>query len=78
MPARSPVLGNHHRQWANSRTLENNALGFEGGLESNSSSPLTLSTSVTQTLSIEGYQVRQNLLTFSSSGISLTNQGPTQ
>ena len=43
-----------------------------------STSPLTLSTSITQYLSIEGYQVRQNLLTYSTSGIALTNQGPTQ
>lgn len=59
-----------------------------GGLDANSqfqdaiaycsTSPLTLSTSVTQSISIEGYQVRQNLLTYSSSGVSLTNQGPTQ
>jgi hypothetical protein len=43
-----------------------------------STSPLTISTSVTQTLSIAGYQVRQNQLTYSSSGVALTNQGPTQ
>ncbi len=43
-----------------------------------SSAPLSFSTSITQTLSIEGYQVRQNLLTYSGSGITLTNQGPTQ
>jgi hypothetical protein len=43
-----------------------------------SSSPLTLSQNVTQTISIEGYQVRQNLLTYSGSGVTLTNQGPTQ
>lgn len=43
-----------------------------------STSPLTISTSVTQTLSIAGYQVRQNQLTYSGSGVTLTNQGPTQ
>jgi hypothetical protein len=43
-----------------------------------STSPLSSSPNVTQTISIEGYQVRTNLLTFSSSGIALTNQGPTQ
>jgi hypothetical protein len=43
-----------------------------------SNTALTLSASVTQKISIEGYQVRQNLLTYSSSGVILTNQGPTQ
>jgi hypothetical protein len=43
-----------------------------------SNAPLTASTSVTQKISIAGYQVRQNLLTCSSSGVALTNQGPTQ
>ena len=51
---------------------------FSDKLSYCSTSPLTLSTSITQTLSIEGYLVRQNLLTYSSSGISLTSQGPTQ
>jgi len=51
---------------------------FTDRIEYCSSSPLTLSASVTQKLFIEGYQVRQNLLTYSSSGVSLTNQGPTQ
>jgi hypothetical protein len=43
--------------------------------------PLTSSMSIIQYIAIEagfGYQVRQNLLTYSSSGITLTNQGPTQ
>jgi hypothetical protein len=43
-----------------------------------STSPLSSSPNVTQTILIEGYQVRTNLLTYSSSGIALTNQGPTQ
>ena len=51
---------------------------FTDRIEYCSTSPLTFSTSVTQKLFIEGYQVRQNLLTYSSSGVSLTNQGPTQ
>jgi hypothetical protein len=51
---------------------------FTDRIEYCSTAPLTLSATVTQTISIEGYQVRQNLLTYSSSGVSLTNQGPTQ
>jgi hypothetical protein len=43
-----------------------------------SSSPLTISTTVTQTLSIEGYQVRQNTLKNSSAGVTYTNLGPFQ
>jgi hypothetical protein len=43
-----------------------------------SSSPLTISTTITQTLSIEGYQVRQNTLKYSSAGVTYTNLGPTQ
>jgi hypothetical protein len=43
-----------------------------------SSSPLTISTTITQTLSIEAYQVRQNTLKYSSTGITYTSLGPTQ
>ena len=46
-----------------------------------STAPLTVSMCITQYIAIEavfGYQVRQNLLTYSSSGITLTNQGPMQ
>jgi hypothetical protein len=59
-----------------------------GGLDANSqfsdtiaycsTSPLTGSTTVTQTLSIEGYQVRQNTLKYGSSGVTYTSLGPTQ
>ncbi len=51
---------------------------FSDRLSYCSTTPLTLSTTVTQTISIESFQVRQNLLTYSSAGIALTNQGPTQ
>lgn len=43
-----------------------------------STSPLTGSTTVTQTLWIEGYQVRQNSLKYSSTGVTYTSLGPTQ
>jgi hypothetical protein len=43
-----------------------------------STAPLTISATITQTISIEGYQVRQNSLTYSSAGVSVTNQGPIQ
>ena len=43
-----------------------------------STTPLSSSPTVTQTLSIEGYQVRQNSIAFSSTGIALTSQGPAQ
>ncbi|HKO04651.1 MAG TPA: hypothetical protein VJW51_07865 [Candidatus Acidoferrales bacterium] len=43
-----------------------------------SSSPLSSYPTVTQTISIEGYQVRQNSLTYSSAGVGLTSNGPTQ
>jgi hypothetical protein len=51
---------------------------FTDTLEYCSNSPLTISTTVTQTLSIEGYQVRQNTLKYSSTGITYTSLGPTQ
>ena len=51
---------------------------FSDKLSYCSTSPLTVSTSITQTISIEGYAVRKNLLTYSSSGVTLENQGPTQ
>ncbi len=51
---------------------------FTDRVEYCSTAPLTISATITQTLSVEGYQVRQNLLTYSSSGVTLTNQGPTQ
>lgn len=43
-----------------------------------STSALTSQPTVTQSISIEGFQVRQNSLQYSSSGIALTSQGPTQ
>jgi hypothetical protein len=43
-----------------------------------STSPLTISTTVTQTISIEGYQVRQNTLKYDNTGITYTSLGPTQ
>ena len=43
-----------------------------------STSPLSSSPTVTQTISIEGYQVRQNSLTYSSAGVTLSSLGPTQ
>ena len=44
-----------------------------------SPSPLTpFSITVTQTLSIEGYQVRQNSLTFADTGLTYTSLGPNQ
>jgi hypothetical protein len=43
-----------------------------------STSPLPSSPTVTQTLSIAGYQVRENSLAFSGSGVQLTSRGPTQ
>lgn len=65
-----------------------NTVTGSGGLDANSqfqdtisycsTSPLSSAPTVTQTLSIEGYQVRQNSLAYSSSGVTLTNQGPTQ
>jgi hypothetical protein len=51
---------------------------FKDNLSYCRSSPLTPSTSVTQTISIETFQVRQNKITYSSSGISLSSLGPTQ
>jgi len=43
-----------------------------------STSPLPGWPTVTQTLSIAGYQVRQNTLAYSSSGVTYTSLGPTQ
>jgi hypothetical protein len=43
-----------------------------------SSTPLTCSLTTTQTLSVAGYQVRQNQLVFSTTGVSYTNKGPFQ
>ena len=43
-----------------------------------SSSALTISRTITQTIKIEGYQVRQNTLQYSSTGVTLTSLGPTQ
>lgn len=43
-----------------------------------STSPLPGSPTVTQTFSIEGYQVRQNTLAYSSTGITYASLGPTQ
>jgi hypothetical protein len=43
-----------------------------------SNSPLTISTTITQSISIEGYQVRQNSLKYSTTGVTLTSLGPTQ
>jgi hypothetical protein len=43
-----------------------------------STSPLSSYPTVTQTISIAGYQVRQNSLAYSSAGVTLTSQGPSQ
>jgi hypothetical protein len=43
-----------------------------------SSSPLGASPTVTQTISIAGYQVRRNTLQYSSNGVSYTSLGPTE
>jgi hypothetical protein len=43
-----------------------------------STAPLTITSTITQTLAIEGFTVRTNTLNFSSSGVTYTSQGPTQ
>jgi len=60
-----------------SGSLDSNSQ-FSDMLSYCSSSPLSSSPTITQTLSIEGYQVRQNSLAYSSAGVALSNQGPTQ
>jgi hypothetical protein len=43
-----------------------------------SNQPLTCSGTSTQVLAVAGYQVRTNTVTWSSTGVSITNNGPTQ
>jgi len=43
-----------------------------------SSKPLTCSATVSQYISVGGYQIRTNTLTFNSNGVSIVNDGPFQ
>jgi hypothetical protein len=51
---------------------------FTDGIAQCSNKPLTCSQTVTQTISVAGFQVRTNTLTFSSSGVTYASNGPTQ
>jgi hypothetical protein len=59
-------------------TILNTSAQFQDGIAACSSTPLTCSQTVTQTLSVAGYAVRTNTLVFSSSGVAYTSNGPTQ